>query len=263
MALLPIKDSNEKISIKFQYITLLIIVLCISIYFWQITLGSEQAKYIYSLGTIPTVLFGTRELSSSLVIIPEYLTVFTSLFLHGGWMHLLSNMLFLWVFGDNVEDSMGHSRFIFFYIICGILATLTHAIVESNSNLPLIGASGAISGVLGAYIVLFPRAKILALFMNIIPIRLPALLVIGVWIAIQFLNINNDDGTAWWAHVGGFMSGVVLIFLFKRNDLILIKKQNAFIKPSYNIQNPNHSKSIFPDTTFTRTDPKDNDTHDE
>tara|TARA_B100001094_G_scaffold288683_1_gene305073 strand:- start:166 stop:957 length:792 start_codon:yes stop_codon:yes gene_type:complete len=263
MALLPIKDSNEKISIKFQYITLLIIVLCISIYFWQITLGSEQAKYIYSLGTIPTVLFGTRELSSSLVIIPEYLTVFTSLFLHGGWMHLLSNMLFLWVFGDNVEDSMGHSRFILFYIICGILATLTHAVAESNSNLPLIGASGAISGVLGAYVVLFPRAKILALFMNIIPIRLPALLVIGVWIAIQFLNINNDDGTAWWAHVGGFMSGVVLIFLFKRNDLILIKKQNAFIKPSYNMKNPNHSKSIFPDTSFTRTNSKDNSTQDE
>lgn len=257
MALLPIKDSNQKISIKFQYVTLLIILLCIGSYLWQISLGSEQAKFIYGLGTIPTVLFGSRELSSSLVIIPEYLTVFTSLFLHGGWMHLLSNMLFLWVFGDNVEDSMGHSRFISFYIICGILATLTHAVAESDSNLPLIGASGAISGVLGAYIVLFPRAKILALLMNIIPIRLPAVLVIGVWIAIQFLNLNNDDGTAWWAHVGGFISGVVLIFLFKRPDPIPLKNRSLQTRPSHKTQKPDHSKSIFPDTSFTKIYNKD------
>ena len=219
MALLPIKDDNKLVNIKFQYITLLVIICCIAVFLWQISLGSEQQNIIYSFGTIPSVFLGANQLDKTLINIPPSLTLITCLFLHGGWIHLIFNMLFLWVFGDNIEDALGHVKFLCFYLICGLLASLTHIFIESNSIRPLIGASGAVSGVLGAYIVLHPKAQILVLVMNIIPLRLPAILVLGTWIIIQFLNIGADNNTAWWAHIGGFVSGVLLISQFhKRNQ---------------------------------------------
>ena len=226
MTLLPLKDDNSLVNIRFQYMTLILIICCILTFLWQLSLGPEQRGIIYSLGTIPTVLFGAKELSPNLYIIPEPLTVLTSLFLHGGWMHLILNMLFLWVFGDNIEDSIGHLKFVFFYLICGIFAALTHAMVESSSNSPLIGASGAISGVLGAYIILYPKARVLVLFMNIIPLRLPAVLVLGSWIGLQFLSLGNESGTAWWAHIGGFITGMVLIIPFRKNGIALLNRWN-------------------------------------
>ena len=251
MALLPLKDDNNIINIKFQYITLIIIISCVTTFLWQLSLSGEQGKFIYGLGTIPSVLFGERQLSPNLVIIPGSLTLITSLFLHGGWMHLSFNMLFLWVFGDNIEDSMGHLRFISFYLICGILATLTHSIMANNSNAPLIGASGAISGVLGAYIMIHPKARILVLFMNIIPLRLPAIIVLGAWIGIQFFSLGNESNTAWWAHIGGFTAGMALIIPFRKKQIILFDawkffKKNKTPLPANRVVK--REPSIFPTT---------------
>ena len=251
MALLPLKDDNTIVNINFQYVTVSLIAACVAVYLWQLSLGPEQSRYILGLGTIPAVLFGTRDLSPDLILIPESLTMFTSLFMHGGWMHLIFNMLFLWVFGDNVEDAMGHIRYIFFYLVCGALATLSHAVMEAGSTSPLIGASGAISGVLGAYLVLHPKARVLVLFMNIIPLRLPAIFVLGGWIGLQFISLNSDDGTAWWAHIGGFLAGMVLVVPFRQKTVPLFDGAGRFGPDNLNVidlAERQHARSIFPNT---------------
>ena len=149
-----------------------------------------------------------------------YLTLLSAMFMHGGWSHLLGNMLYLWIFGDNVEDRMGHAKFLIFYLTCGILASLTHIFFAPNSFVPSLGASGAIAGVLGAYLILFPRQGIRVLMFTRIVI-LPAVVVIGFWGVLQFLNgfgsLGNTEGggVAYLAHVGGFVAGIVLVFLFR------------------------------------------------
>ena len=258
MALLPLKDDNELTRINFQYVTVTLIIICISVFLWQLSLGEEQGRYIFGLGTIPAVLFGSRELSPDLILVPETFTMVTSLFLHGGWMHLIFNMLFLWVFGDNVEDAMGHLRYIAFYLLCGVLATLSHAVMEAGSEAPLIGASGAISGVLGAYLVLHPKARILVLFMNIIPLHLPAILVLGSWIGLQFISLNSDDGTAWWAHIGGFLAGMILVVPFRRKDVPLFDGAGRFAPDNPNVidlAERQHGRSIFPNTIIVNRTP--------
>ena len=156
---------------------------------------------------------------------------FTSMFMHGGWLHLISNMMFLWVFGDNVEDAMGHRRFLFFFLICGATGALAHGMIQPNSTVPLVGASGAISGVLGAYFVLHPRIRVWVLMFSAIPMRLPTWLVIGGWIALNVLNATYGDagesGVAWWAHVGGFAAGVLLIPFFKMAHVPLLDMTKA------------------------------------
>jgi membrane associated rhomboid family serine protease len=166
-------------------------------------------------------LFGDKYLEPDLVLVSTNLTLLTSMFLHGGWMHLIGNMLFLWVFGDNVEDCLGHRRFIIFYVFSGIGGALTHALVNPESVAPMIGASGAISGILGAYLVLHPRAQVLVLAFMYIPIRLPAFVILGLWIGLQMLNASvegsaDGGGTAWWAHIGGFIAGSGLLFLLQK-----------------------------------------------
>lgn len=251
MALLPLKDDNTITNISFQYVTVSIICACIMVFLWQLSLGDENRRYIVSLGTIPTVLLGARDLNPELILISPYLTMMTSLFLHGGWMHLTFNTLFLWVFGDNVEDAMGHFRYILFYLICGVLANFSHVLMESGSSTPLIGASGAISGVLGAYIILHPKARVLVLFMNIIPLRLPAVFVLGGWIGIQFLSLGSETNTAWWAHIGGFMAGMVLVVPFRQKFVPLFDGV-AWFRPSVPkfgaLQKRKRSGSIFPKT---------------
>jgi membrane associated rhomboid family serine protease len=152
-----------------------------------------------------------------------FLTVFTSMFMHGGWVHLGGNMLYLWIFGDNVEDRFGHLKFLVFYLLCGIAATFAQMAFNSGSNVPNLGASGAIAGVLGAYILLFPGARVRVLMgRSIVPV--PALVVIGLWIVLQFVsgigsitNRADTGGTAYMAHIGGFVAGFVLTFLFRGN----------------------------------------------
>lgn len=151
----------------------------------------------------------------------DFVTVFTSMFMHGGWMHLLGNMLYLWIFGDNVEDNFGHLKFLIFYLLCGIAATVAQVAVNANSNVPNLGASGAISGVLGAYILLFPKGQVRVLMGRGI-VNMPAFVVLGLWILLQFINgfgsITNSaetGGVAYMAHVGGFIAGIILTFLFR------------------------------------------------
>jgi membrane associated rhomboid family serine protease len=164
------------------------------------------------------------------VAIPPVMTVFTSMFLHGGWMHLIGNMWYLWIFGDNVEQAMGRARYIVFYLVTGVAASMSHILSNVNSHLPSIGASGAISGVLGAYLLLYPRARVqtlifLGFFIRVFSI--PAGFVLGFWFLLQLLSgssAGNQDagGVAFWAHIGGFIAGMLLVPLFKQRNVRLL-----------------------------------------
>jgi membrane associated rhomboid family serine protease len=220
MVFLPINDSNKRVWIRYHYVTLALIAACAAMYLFQQSGGEEGfQRMVLGLGVIPAVLFGTRELDPALVLLPPVATLATNLFLHGGFMHLFSNMLFLWVFGDNIEDSMGHGRFIAFFVACGATASLAHAMTMPGSVAPLIGASGAISGILGAYFVLHPKVKIWVLLFAWIPVRLPTFIILGLWAVMQFFNTFNadpaTDNVAWWAHIAGFAAGAGLIRYFK------------------------------------------------
>ncbi|HSE25175.1 MAG TPA: rhomboid family intramembrane serine protease [Pyrinomonadaceae bacterium] len=151
----------------------------------------------------------------------DFITVFTSMFMHGGWLHLGGNMLYLWIFGDNVEDRFGHAKFALFYLLCGIAATVAQVVVSAGSSVPNLGASGAIAGVLAAYIILFPRGQVKVLMGRAV-VPMPALVVIGLWIVLQFINgvgsitqSAETGGVAYMAHIGGFVAGLVLTFLFR------------------------------------------------
>ena len=225
--MIPLHDDNPTEIIPL--FTILFIVICVLVFFWQISLGGQgNQAAVYSLGVIPAVLLNKVNLPPELALIPAELTVFTSMFMHGGFMHLAGNMLYLWIFGNNVEDVMGHVRFVIFYLLCGIAAVFGQVLQNPASEIPMIGASGAISGVLGAYLLLYPHARILVL----IPlgfyahmVRLPAGLVLGIWFAIQIFSSlaagPNSAGVAWFAHIGGFIAGVALIPLFKRRGVSL------------------------------------------
>ena len=251
MALIPLKDDTKIKDISFQYVTVSIIFACTSVFLWQLSLGDQEYKFVLGLGTIPSVLTGSKDLHPDLVIIPAWATTLTSLFLHGGWMHLIFNMLFLWVFGDNIEDSMGHVRFIIFYLLCGAIATTIYVLMSIDSEIPLVGASGAISGILGAYLVLHPKARLLVLFMHIIPLRLPAIVVLIGWIGFQFLSLGSESNTAWWAHIGGFFAGMFLIAPFRRKEVPLLDGLHTGRQMDTNaikLQEKQHSRSIFPNT---------------
>jgi membrane associated rhomboid family serine protease len=173
---------------------------------------------VAGFGVVPAVLFGTEALPDGLPFVPAPLTLVTSLFLHGSALHLLGNMLFLWVFGDNVEDGMGHARFLLFYVVCGGLAGLSHAVMEPESTRPLIGASGAVAGVVAAYLILYPRVKVWGLFLGRIPLRLPAMWAIGFWILLQLVSAvaATDRNVGWFAHLGGLVAGAALTPVLRR-----------------------------------------------
>jgi len=222
--LLPLHDKNPLRVIPFQVTTFLILLSCVVVFLLQkfLTVNAENA-FTLSYGVIPAVLFEHRSLAQELIRIPAEFTLLTSLFLHGGWMHLISNLLYLWIFGDNVEDCMGHLRFLVFYLLCGLAASFCHALVEPTSAVPLIGASGAIAGILGAYLMLHPRVKVLVIVFKGIPLRLPAFIIIGFWVGLQVFNVLNGSpgNTAWWAHIGGFICGMVLVPFFKYKSVPL------------------------------------------
>ena len=223
--LLPLYDDNPKTRIRFQYVTVALIAVCGAAFLWQQSMAEAAGhKLILALGAIPAVIFGYGHLPPDLVLIPAQATLFSSMFLHGGWMHLIGNMVFLWVLGDNVEDAMGHGRFVAFYVVCGIAAALAHGIIDPQSEIPMIGASGAISGLIGAYLLLHPKASIHTLVFSFV-IAIPAWIVLGFWIGIQVSNVLQGGGgnVAWWAHIGGALAGVILIPLFKHKDVPLLK----------------------------------------
>jgi membrane associated rhomboid family serine protease len=219
MVFLPLKDDNPLRFIPFQFATFLLIAINVLVFVWQDSLSeAELVSVALSGGLVPRVIVGGAPLPPALMELPVEVTFITYMFLHGDWWHLLGNMLFLWVFGDNVEDAMGSFRFILFYLFCGVLAGVAHAVAFPVSDGPLIGASGAIGGVVGAYLVLYPRVKMWVLAFARIPIKVPAYLVVGAWLAFQILSlfIQADSNTAWWAHIGGFAAGVVLVLIFRR-----------------------------------------------
>ena len=218
--MIPLKDDNPTRTIPF--VNYALIVACVLVFLWQVSLGKQMQAAIYAYGLIPDVLLGDARLPPELAVVPAWATVFTSMFMHGGWMHLIGNMLYLWIFADNVEDRFGHGRFIVFYALCGIAAALAQALPDPQSQIPMVGASGAISGVLGAYLLMFPRAHVLVL-LPLGPlsqlVRMPALLVLGLWFALQLLSemfAAPGAGVAFRAHIGGFVAGLVLMPLFRR-----------------------------------------------
>ena len=197
-------------------------VMCILAFVWQLSSGRHAQNIVYSLGMVPASLFNIKQLPYELAVIPAWATLFTSMFLHGGWMHLIGNMLYLFIFGNNIEDAMGHSRFIFFYLICGVAAALAQAFLDPQSTVPMIGASGAISGVLGAYLMLYPNARVLVaipLGFIIHTTRIKAYWVLGFWFVMQIISTalsgHQQSGVAFAAHIGGFIAGMVLVPFFK------------------------------------------------
>ena len=221
MFFFPFADENP--TKNKPIISWLIIVTCSLIFLNQIFDPAHITEQTFlSFGMIPAILFGYSELSGSLKIISPILSIFTSMFLHGGWMHIIGNMTYLYIFGDNIEERLGKLKFIIFYLVTGIFAAFTQAIIDPTSTIPMIGASGAIAGVLGGYLVLYPKANIKVLFWFIIfvkVIRIRAFIVLGGWIIIQFISFNGTDvnsgGVAYAAHIGGFISGILLINIMK------------------------------------------------
>lgn len=218
--MIPLRDDNPTRGTPL--VNYALIAACAAVFLWQVSLGARLEAAIYAYGLIPDVLLGDARLPPELAVVPAWMTVFTSMFLHGGWMHLIGNLLYLWIFGDNVEDRLGHGRFVAFYLLCGIAAALAQALPAPDSQIPMVGASGAISGVLGAYLLMYPRAHVLVL----IPlgplsqlVRLPAMLVLGLWFAMQLLSELAADagaGVAFRAHIGGFVAGMLLLPLMRR-----------------------------------------------
>jgi membrane associated rhomboid family serine protease len=221
MVFLPLKDDNQLKFIWFQYSTVLLIAINTAVFVWQQSMGAAGLNEIPAqAGVIPASVFGGAPLPQWLFELPSETTLVTYMFLHGDWWHLIGNMLFLWVFGDNVEDAMGSIRFLLFYLLCGVAAGLAHVLANAGSEAPLVGASGAVAGIIGAYLMLYPKVWMWSLAFMRIPLKLPAYLVIAAWVATQIFFVVYDiqDGTAWWAHIGGFAAGVVLVFIFKRAD---------------------------------------------
>jgi membrane associated rhomboid family serine protease len=215
--LLPLKDDNPTSS--FPFVTIGLILANGLVFYHQITLdAAEGQRFISQWGALPyQIIYG--EVLHDAPLIPIPLTLFSSMFLHGGFLHLFGNMLYLWIFGNNIEDALGHFRFFLFYLVCGLLAAAVQIFSAPDLTVPMIGASGAIAGILGGYLLLFPRARVLTLFFIIIfikLIRIPAIIILGFWFIIQLLGAGTAaTNVAFFAHIGGFISGLILVKLFQ------------------------------------------------
>lgn len=226
--MIPLKDDNPTRIVPF--VSWIILGVCVLVFLWQLSLGPRgNQEAVYALGVIPAVLLEGARLPPEIALIRPELTIFTSMFMHGGWLHLIGNMLYLWIFSDNVEDSMGHVRFVIFYLACGTVAVFAQALPDPGSTIPMIGASGAISGVLGAYLLLYPHAKVVVLiplgfFSQVV--LLPAGIVLALWFGLQLLQSaltpKGAAGIAFGAHIGGFIAGMALISLFKSKRVRLL-----------------------------------------
>ena len=226
---LPLYDDNP--TQRPPYVTLFTIGACVGAFLWEL---QQSAHVTRSYGMIPSVLFGYTRLPPSLEVVPPWATLFTSMFLHGGWVHLIGNMLFLWIFGNNVEDALGRVRYLVLYLASGVAAALSQALVNPASHAPMIGASGAIAGVLAAYLLMYPRANVHVFIWVIIFFRIvtvPAWIMLGLWFAAQLLSglgsAHATAGVAFWAHVGGFATGLVLVLLLRPSGVALWHSQKS------------------------------------
>jgi membrane associated rhomboid family serine protease len=222
--MIPIRDENP-VHIT-PYVTVGLVGLLVAVFLLQVTAGASAGGLAPRFGVVPALLTGAVPATPATV----WLTPFTALFLHGGLLHLGGNLLYLWIFGNNVEEAMGHGRFLAFYLVCGLIATAGQVAADPASRIPVIGASGAISGVLGAYLLLYPRARVLTLVplgFFIRAFHIPAVGLLGVWIAFQLLAgvlAPASGGVAWFAHIAGFAAGAALVVPFKRRGVRLFMR---------------------------------------
>jgi len=228
---IPLKDENSTLSTPI--LSYAIIGICVVVFLIQISSsGFDNGHLFYSYGVVPTSLLGIEPLPNDLNKIDPYLTLITSMFMHGGFMHLIGNMLYMWIFADNIEDDLGKVKFILFYLASGVAAAMTQVYLNVNSTIPMVGASGAISGVLGAYMIRYPKNKVLVLiplgfFTQLV--RIPAMFVLGFWFILQFISSSGNSsqgGVAYGAHIGGFVFGAAAMFFF--GNFLIPKK--AFFK---------------------------------
>ncbi len=225
---IPLHDTNTLKHIRMQYVTISLIVVNVLTWLYTGFAAPEtvtQAATV-GLGYIPAVAFDYAYLPPDMTLVPEAATYITYAFLHGDFWHLASNMVFLWVFGDNVEDALGHVRYLIFYLLCAAGGAFFHGILLPSSEAPLIGASGAIAGVVAAYVILHPRVRVWVLVLFRFPLPLPAFVPLLFWVGQQFvmLVIDPDGGVSWGAHVGGIITGTILVLIFKRRDVPLFDR---------------------------------------
>ncbi len=226
---IPLRDDNSLKSIPFQYVTVSLIIVNVLVFILE--MGGLSDAAVRGFAVTPFELFGLAPPNVDTTAGEQYslvepATLLTYMFLHADVFHLVGNMLFLWVFGDNVEDAMGHARFLVFYLACGVFAGLVHAWTVPDSDLPLIGASGAVAGVIAAYLMLHPRVNVWVLAFKVIPLRITAGLALGIWIALQVIMVAMPDigPVAWWAHIGGLIAGAVLIVFMRRPGVPLFDR---------------------------------------
>ncbi len=224
--MIPLRDSIP--SRTFPAVTIALIVANVAVFLWQLSLGPGNESLVLEMGAVPARF--TRGAPAAAQALPAPATLLTSMFLHGGLFHLAGNMVFLWIFGNNVEDAVGHVRFVVFYALCGVAAASGHILFHPDSRIPMVGASGAISGVLGAYFLLYPQARIRTLvFLGFLAqvVNVPAYIFLGVWFLMQFVTgaateaSSAGGGVAWMAHVAGFVAGVPLLLVFRRRGVRL------------------------------------------
>ncbi|MCH9809262.1 MAG: rhomboid family intramembrane serine protease [Alphaproteobacteria bacterium] len=233
---IPVRDENPLKTIPFQYVTVLLIAINVAVF--AFTYSGVDPYLISSFAVRPSELFlvnvigGASPVTNDAVAVPEAYTLISYMFFHGDIWHLLGNMVFLWVFGDNVEDAVGHIKFLVFYLACGVFAALLHAFLVSGTEMagvPLIGASGAVAGVIAAYLMLHPRVRVWVLALKFIPLQVSAAIVLGLWVITQVVmvlspQIGDPNPVAWWAHIGGLLAGAVLIIVFRRPGIPLFDR---------------------------------------
>jgi membrane associated rhomboid family serine protease len=237
---IPLHDANSLKHIQMQYVTIGLIAANVLVFLFT-ALGSENFTNaaVLGLGYIPSTLYDIAERPPELVLVPDHATYVTYAFLHGDIFHLGGNMLFLWVFGDNVEDALGHFRYLVFYLACAVAGALMHGFIAPDSQMPLIGASGAIAGIVAAYLMLHPKVKVWVLAFGRIPLRIPAYITLALWIGFQFLMlaVGGEDQISWAAHVGGIVAGAVLVLVLRRRSVPLF--DNEIVTPrSVEIERP-------------------------
>lgn len=222
---IPLYDGNPLGNIKFPWVNYTVIITNIVIFIFVLQ-PYGVGKIAFSLGLIPSVVNDFRDLPSSAVWIQEEATYITYAFLHGDWLHLIGNMIFLWVFGDNIEDAMGHIKYLVFYLLCAVAAGLAHSFYFGPSETPLVGASGAVAGVVAAYLILHPRVKVWILIFMRIPLPLSAMWCLGAWVTWQVFQFvtNHESQTSWISHIGGIVAGGLLIIVFKYRHVPLFDR---------------------------------------
>ena len=248
MLAIPLYDDNPQT--RPPVVTMALIGACTAVFLWQAGLTPRAANSVaLSYGMVPSVLFGQAALPHQLQKVPAWATLVTSMFLHGGWLHLAGNMLYLWIFGKGVESALGPARYLLIYLICGVIAALTQAAVDPTSEVPMIGASGAIAGVLGAYLILHPRSNVVVFIWIIIIVRLltvPAVILLGLWFLLQLLSAASaspgEPGVAFYAHIGGFIAGMALVMILRPRNVRIFQPARTW---SFQVARPRGARGRF------------------